>query len=85
LLPPICRILPQRKKRKHLQGALGAVGPVCSGARVSRSGLWPGSRWAGSNRWPAVYKKYGPVHRAGCLHGYHGAVSLRALIAPFAW
>jgi hypothetical protein len=38
----------------------------------------------GSNPRPADYEKYGPVHRAHYLHGYHGAVPPIALIAPFA-
>ena len=38
----------------------------------------------GSNPRPADYEKYGLVHREHYLHGYHEAVPLVALIAPFA-
>jgi hypothetical protein len=34
----------------------------------------------GSNPRPADYEKYGPVHRAHYLHGYHGAVPPIALL-----
>jgi hypothetical protein len=42
-------------------------------------------RWGGwgSNPRPADYDRYGPVHRTHYLHGYHGAVPLVTLIAPF--
>jgi hypothetical protein len=33
---------------------------------------------------PADYEKYGPAHRAHCLHGCHGAVPPMALIAQLA-
>ena len=38
----------------------------------------------GSNPRPADYEKYGPMQRTHYLHGYHGAVPLVTLIAPFA-
>jgi len=43
--------------------------------------MWGG--W-GSNPRPADYEKYGPAHRAHCLHGCHGAVPPMALIAQLA-
>ena len=43
--------------------------------------MWGG--W-GSNPRPADYENYGLVHRTHYLHGYHGAVPLVTLIAPFA-
>jgi hypothetical protein len=46
--------------------------------------MWGG--W-GSNQRPADYEKYGFVHHARQLHGYHGAVppmALSALVAQMA-
>jgi hypothetical protein len=43
-------------------------------------------RWGGwdSNPWPTDYEKCGLMHRAHYLHGYHGIMPPKALIAPFA-
>ena len=43
--------------------------------------MWGG--W-GSNSRPTDYENYGPALPTLYLHGYHGAVPLMALIAPFA-
>jgi hypothetical protein len=48
---------------------------------VAARGWWGG--W-GSNPRPADYEKYGPALRVRYLHGYHGVVPTKTLIAPVA-
>jgi hypothetical protein len=72
----------------RLQPHIGAELKTTESRHFCRSqGLNCGFRkWGGwgSNPRPADYEKYGRALRVRYLRGYHGVVSLEALMAPFA-